>query len=279
MVTAANEGLHGLLYRGTQSPKIKGRQVLHSWTPSMQVAMVYSAEPGDVWGMRPPSFLPGSTVHIGRLTPGARVLPLCPYSGTCSLFSVLTALRFGKDGGISETEAAKILTYMHNRETGRVRAGQFQYRVIDEDGDEVLDTHLGFSLVDPETRVRNFRDQDFYDDPAEASGRLEADTFVFADAPAVRRAATAQGWDAISYMDVFATSAPRDLLGEDAEDLDGVDTDMDLQDDEVPVHVTVRPLRPEVVMLERSVPTAELLAERLAATNPAGAARARALRW
>jgi hypothetical protein len=76
--------------------------------------------------------------------------------------------------------------------------------------------------------------------------RLQADTFIFADAPAVQRAARVAGYDCIVYSDVFegGRHASEVLLGVDVEELPGIDLDEDLEDDLVVVHDTYRPLVP-----------------------------------
>lgn len=260
-----------LLYRGTQTSQDKTVRGASSWTPSLPVAIIWSARPGQLGDSA--EFLESSTVHVGRLRAGAKTLQLCAHSNVCSFAEVLQALRYREDGGIPEEEATKILNYLHNRETGRVRGGEFAYRVIDEDGEEVTEADIPFSIRSPVTRVSEFRDGDWYDDPQEAAGRLEADAFIFADAPAVLRAARSLGYDAIRYLDVFdgGTWAAPELLGVEVDELDGVEMDSDLEYEEVPVHETIRPLSPEAITLERSMPAPEAIEQ--------WRARAEALDW
>lgn len=248
-----------VLYRGTQTSEDRTVRGTSSWTPSLPVALIWSAYPGDLG--RPARLLESSTVHVGRLRPGAKVLKLCGGSNICSFAEVLRALQYGKDQGISHEEASKILTYLHNREIGRAAGGEFQYRVVDEDGEEITDADIGFSVRSPVTRVREFRDGPWQWDPDEAAAQLDADAFVFADAPAVHRAARALGYDALWYMDVFdgGTYAAPDVLNVEVDELEGVEWDTGVDEEDVPTHETYRPLSEGAVVIERATPTLQAI--------------------
>lgn len=240
------------IYRGTQRTAIEGCKKLLSFAPSLDVAMIYSAHPGDVWSRRPAGFLPTSTIHIVEM-PNARILNLGEGDNFASFSGILRQLRFGEEHGITEEEARKILNYLHNRLTGRVPGGEFTFKITDEDGDEV---EFDFSFR--ETDISQFRDEHFEWDHDTAS-QLEADTFIFADAPAVRTVARRLGYDALSYEDVFSgavTAAPQ-LLGREVEDLEGVEMNFDIEGRDVPVHQTIRPLHDLTCTTK---PTSEILA-------------------
>lgn len=245
------------LYRGTQRQAIKGTKKVTSWTPSLPVAVIYSARPGDAWGSREAAFLPTSTVHIGDLKPRAKVLNLCGGGNYCSFGAVLKELQYEKPDGISHAEAIKILTYMHNRLIGKVGGGDFTYRIEDEDGDE-----REFPLSLRETPLSMWRDE--FDWDTDVVNELRADTYIFADAPAVRRAAIKLGFDAVQYDDVFSggPSAAKELLGCDSiYQMEGVDKDWDLENEYVPLHTTIRPLHKDAIVNTESVSTESVLPE------------------
>jgi len=247
-----------LLYRGTQRPEISGVRKGLSYTPSLAAAIIWSSVPPDVWSRREAVFLPTSTVHRARLKRSAKVLSLAE-DNYVSFDHVLAILGYGERDGIDHAEALKILQYMHNRITGRARGGEFLYRVVDEDGEELNERDLPFSLSNPMTLIGEFKDEFGGDDSIAA--RLRADTFIFADAPATQRAALKLGYDALHYRDLFAgaESVSEKLLGIRADDLEGVETDYDLQGEDVYVHETYRPLKAGAIEVVDSVLTKDLL--------------------
>jgi len=169
-------------------------------------------------------------------------------------------LRYGYVGGIDEEEVRKIYNYMHNRLTGKAPGGEFKYNVCDDTGELVDEDEVPFSLISPETKISWIAREEWDADPSISTGyRVAADTFIFADAPAVQRAAIAQGYDAIVYPDVFqgGEDASEKLFGCDVTDLDGVWEAEDLDDDDVPMHWTLRLIDPSIVVSQDATPTAE----------------------
>lgn len=160
-----------------------------------------------------------------------------------SLRDVMQQLRFGKEDGITEEEVRRVLNYMQNRALGKVSAGEFQYKVFDEDGEAYSDwDDKPWDILT--TGIAYIRDE-WDDDPSEdVAGRLAADTFVFVDAPIVQKVAERLGVQAIRYLDVFggAESALEDLLKVEPQDVACLEEDLDLEDDEVWCHETLRPL-------------------------------------
>lgn len=239
------------LYRGTQTQNpersVRGSQ---SYTDSLPIAIIWSARPGDSWHGIPTQLLKTSTVHAADLD-CKKVLDLREFGTYASLGTVLKKLKYGTDEGPSIEEASKVYFYLHNRLTGRAKGGDFKYKVFDEDGDEMTDADVPFSFRNPETPIRWHGYPEFEYEPSIATAsRLIADTFVFADAPAIQRAAITQGYDCIAYEDVFAggESASEAVLGVDLEEaVEGVDYSEDIEGDYVPMHVTFRPLRPELI--------------------------------
>lgn len=246
------------LYRGTQRPEIEGVRKGLSYTPSLPAAVIWSSMPPDAWGRREPAFLPTSTIHEAQIVRGGKVLQLAEDSYV-SFQRILLLFGYGRRNGISKDEAIKILLYMHNRVIGKARGGEFLYKLVDEDGEERDDRHLPLSFSSPMTLISEFKDEFEGDDTI--TGRLAADVFIFSDAPAVQREAVRQGYDILSYRDVFqgAEGASEKLLGIPAEDLHGVETEYDLNRDRVCVHETYRPLTAGAIKVVGSILTKDLL--------------------
>lgn len=247
------------LFRGTQSPELKGYHSAMSWTPSLPVAIVWSSMPPDVWSQRKAAFLPGSTVHIGELQTN-KVLEISEYPAV-TFGAILRKLKYGKPGGITMDEALRVLLYMHKRLIGKAKGGEFLYRILDEDGEEVEERDFPLSFTDPMTMISEFR-EDF-----ESAGDigfgdyLEADTYIFADAPAVQEVARRLGYEAMLYPDIFqgGSYVTEELIGLPANNLQGVLKDEDLEGEWVPVHDTYRPLVEGAIVEVESIPTAEVL--------------------
>ncbi len=274
-----------LMYRGTHGTDPNATQLkTPSFTPCLDAATIYSAIPGDEWGRRAPSFLETSTVHAAFID-ASPVLRLGGNEPQANLGDVLRDLKFGQPEGISRDEVVRIYNYLHNRTLGRTPGGTFKYQVFDDEGtllDLEDDDVVPFSISRPQTIFSVFRESfDFSRDNeilVEASG-LVADAFVFADTPAVVRAAQRLGFRGISYMDVFegAEAAAPVLLLCEAEDIDCIEELQDLEGDLVLCHETLRPLpgaevsyvwhRPAASLMENPPPPPEDLAAR---DNPEG---------
>lgn len=241
-----------LLFRGTQTAShARTSRGIPSWTPSLLVATIYSANPGDVWSSRPAMFTKTSTVHVARLDK-PRVLDLRGLGITASLSQVLASLGFPY--GIDEDEVRRIYNYLHNRVIGKAKGGEFNYHVFQYGEDEpVHESDVPLSFLTPESAFSWVGRDEWDDDPSmETAGRTEADTFIFADAPAVQRAAKAAGFDAIAYVDIFqgGVYAAEELLGlteDEFLEAEGIDMDIDLEDEDVVVHDTWRILNSRAV--------------------------------
>jgi len=249
-----------ICYRGTQRRSIRGARKILSFTPSLPVAVIWSAQPGDFWSDIRPRFLKTSTVHKVELSSKKQ---LTFQWNHCSLADVLKLLKYGEEDGISPEGVEKIYRYLHNRLIGKTKyAGEFYYQLYDEDGKEVDGYEIPFSLTRPETAISwyGFAQWD-YEPTLETASQLWADTFIFADTPAVQRAAKAQGYDSIAYVDLFAGGerASEWLLGCSVWGLSGVESDTDLEDNEVPVHWTIRPLNNKIIKIVESVPAEQIL--------------------
>lgn len=255
-----------MLSRGTQKPDDKGIRGAASYTPSLPVAIIWSAVPGDMWARKPAHFLPTSTIQFARLKTGeGRILRLSD-SNYESFAEILGLLKYGERGGIDQDEAVKILQYMHNRIIGRARGGEFRYIVLDEDGRPEDEGALPLSFTNPMTLIGELKDAFEWDDRhflVSHANRLTADTYIFADAPAVQRAAVKLGYEAISYPDLFVggESAAKQLLDMEIEDLQGIQMQRDIDSDEVPTHETIRPLTKGAVEPIKAVRTLDLLKE------------------
>jgi len=232
-----------LLYRGTQGRNPKaGVRGVPSFTPALGAALIWSAAPGDPWSNRKTQWLETSTVHAVRPVYERALFLGGRWDTYASLSDVLRALRYGEPGGIPDPEVLKIFNYMHRRLLGKAPGGEFQYQAVDEDGDPIEAELFSTPIA---TLREDFEWASEGDEALEVAGRLAADTFIFADAPAVQRSARAQGFDALEYMDVFAGGdlAAEQLMGIDVLELEGIDELEDLEDEEVPGHRTVRPLQ------------------------------------
>jgi hypothetical protein len=249
------------VYRGTQRRDIKGARKGLSFTPSLPVAVIWSARPGDVWSRTRTAFLPTSTVHTAQLRLRN---PLILGEGCYnSLSNILKMLRYDYVGGISEGEVTKIYNYLHNRLIGKAKGGEFLFKVLDEDYEEIDDDVVPFSLSIPDTLISWVAREEWHEEPTiETAAHLVADTYIFVDAPAVQRAALSQGYDSIVYVDVFAggTWAAEDLLGCDVEELDGITMDYDIEDEYVPTHWSLRLLDADIVESMTAKPTEEIVA-------------------
>jgi hypothetical protein len=256
-----DEGRPLLIYRGTQRADLGGVRPALSFTSSLGVALIWSAVPADPFSSaresRVPRFLPTSSVHAVHL---AMRRPLAWDGLSLSLREVLRSLRYGEPEGITAEEVGKVYNYLQNRWRGKAPGGPFSFKVVDDDGDEVPeDEGLDFSGRSAIIDERDlFADTESADDAA----HLIADAFVFADAPAVHRAAARLGYDGIIHDDVFAggSSAAPVLLGVPLDDVEGVDEEPDLREEWVPSHRTWRPFSADQVVLVARLPSADALA-------------------
>lgn len=248
----AGRGRRVRAYRGTQRSSDRTVRGSASYTPSLGAAVIWSAVPGSWHGE--PHLLPSSSVSLVEL-PADRVFVIGEGSTTSTVGEVVRALQ------IEEDEVRKIFNYLHNRLLGKARGGEFGYRVVDDDGEEVEEGEVPFSLLHPETLLSACRDE-LWHDPSVVD-RVTVDAFVLADAPAVQRALARNGYDAVAYRDVFqgGTRAARVLLGVDVLDLPGVEESPDLRDEEVPSHLTIRPVDPASVEVLWCRPSAEVVEE------------------
>ncbi len=251
--SSAVGGRRVLVYRGTQRSGGRTVRGTPSYTPSLGAALVWSAVPGS-WSSEP-SFVSSSAVSAASL-PADRVFSIGRGRTWSSVGEVVRGLQ------ISDEEVRKVFNYLHNRLLGKALGGEFGYRVEDEEGGEVdPDEVVPFSLLKPETIFSVCRDElDFDPDLVD---RVMVDAFVLADAPAVQRALARNGYDAVVYRDVFqgGSRAALELLGIDVLDLHGVEDDEDLHQDDVPSHLTIRPVDPSSVEVLWTKPSAEVLGE------------------
>lgn len=248
------------VYRGTQRAVIEGVRKGESFAYSLGVAIIWSARPGDVWARRETQFLDTSTVHTAIVAPRAPLV--LSTNNHCTLADVLRRLDY--PNGISDEEVRKIYNYMHNRIIGKASGGEFKYLVVDEEGNERDEDEVPFSFRNPQSMITLAREDWDFDPGFDTAELLIADTYIFADAPAVQRAALRLGYDVLTYPDVFdgGEAAARELLGCDVYRLDGITEEMDLNGRFVPQHLTLRLLDPAAVAGIASTPTAQLLGQR-----------------
>lgn len=253
-------------YRGTQRRSIKGVRKSLSFTPSLPVAVIWSAVPGDAWGQHAPEFLPTSTIHTMQLLPACQPLLLgnpLPYpDNALSLAHVLVLLKYGKEDGITEAEVRKIYNYLHNRITGKTSGGDFLYRVFNEYMEEMDDEDIPWDFTHPHTMISYIARDAWDDNPTVTTAEnLEADAFIFADAPAVQKAAIRLGYDSLLYVDAFGGGeyAAPPLLGCPVADLSGVEIDYGMDNELVPTHWTLRLLNQDCIESMTPTPTDEIV--------------------
>lgn len=227
-----------VFYRGTRSrDPTKGYLRGLSFTSSFGVALIYSANPGDVWSIQnwKPAFVEASSVSAAKLDKD----PMLDLGGTAATVGdVLRALKYEK-GGITHDEALKIYNYLHNRLVGKAKGGDFKYVYLDEDGEPgEWDVPLMHTIISWEAR------DDFDVEYEPAANRLVLDSFVLADTPIVQTVAARLGFKSIGYDDIFGggEEAAKVLLGLEVEDLQGVRECRDLEWEDVHCHDTVRML-------------------------------------
>lgn len=256
----------GTVYRGTQRATIEGARGVPSWAFSLPVALIWSANPS-----LGPAFTSTSTVRVGRAT-ARKPLRLGGSGPYMTLRELLVALRYGKKNGITADEIQSVLRYLHRRlsSTKLMALGRFGYRVVDEEGEPVDESDLPFSL-DPrfqQTLISQFGDDLEYTasgkDTLDMADRLTVDAYAFTDSPKVQEVARRVGYDALIYDDVFVggPAAAEALLGvkeDDFYDLEGVEGLFDLEDEEVPTHLTYRPLTESAIEVVEVLPAAVAL--------------------
>ena len=246
-----------VFYRGTRRPDVQGHQAVSSWTPSLGAALIWSSNPGLRGALEP-----GSTIHAATLPAKTKVLDLTHWGISWSLRDLAEVL--GWPDGMTEEDGRKLLNHLHQRKLGRTKLShEFQMKAYLPNGAEVEDEDLGFSLLMPETFASWILDdlEDLHGAALDDLVRFAADSFAFADSPTVRRLAQAQGYGAISYLDVFSggTWASPKILDMEIEEVPGVSMEDDLEWDEHPAHVTMRPFVPMTPLWSR--PAAEVLRE------------------
>jgi hypothetical protein len=243
-----------IVYRGT-TRKIKGgRRGAHSYTPSLEIAAIWSARPEASSFSRRAVFLPTTTVHANDLD--CRNL-LDMRGNHTNLSAVLQLLQYGKPNGITDEEVLRVFNYLQNRVTGKAKGGAFAYRIYDEDGDEVEEDLFSYPIA-------NLRDEFSWSPSLDVAEGLVADTFIFVDAPRFQLVAKRLGYDCVRYADAFAGAewAAPELLGKPAEDVEGVTYEYDLEMSLIPTFMTYRPLSLRPIRVLWSRPTARVFGQR-----------------
>jgi FKBP-type peptidyl-prolyl cis-trans isomerase 2 len=250
-----------LVYRGAQTSDMeRSRLGTLSFTPCLGAAIIWSSNPGgSVFSSsyKGPHFVDGSTVWAVNIT-SPRPLVLGGGQIFSSLQQLLEDLGQNEPNGITDDELDKLLLHLHKRATGRLKMVQFEYRMLDEDG-EVLDEteELGLSFRNPQTFFSACRDG-MYDDYS----LLEVDTFAFADSKLVQQIAERLGYTSLDYLDTFGgASASEKLMGIEPLDIDCIEEVDDLDGDNIYAHETIRPLTGAEVEVVWQRPGAELAAE------------------
>lgn len=255
------------IYRGTRTPSRKTVLGAPSYTPVLPVALVWSAQGADPWSSNrecwKARFVQGSTVHAAELHP-EKLLDIRSFGNHSAFSSFLEVLGYKEheEGTFSHEEALRVYNYLHNRVIGKAKGGYFSYMVLDENGEAMDESEVPLSLRNPQTLI-SFEARDDFEwmGTLEEASRLIADTFIFADTPAIQKAARRLGYDCIVYEDVFAggTDAAPELLNVEARDIAGIQMRFDIENELVPVHDTYRPLDEKAITRLWSRPAEEIL--------------------
>lgn len=240
-----------VFYRGVRrGAQRKGYLHLESFTDSPDIASIYAGTPGDPWSSSrdgaKAQYKEGASVHPVYLSIKE---PLHLDRHQTDFGTILEKLQYGQPDGITHEEATKILNYLINRKAGKVKAGDFEYRAYDEDGEHELEDEM-WSLTHVHTGLHQIR-SDFNDsagDHAEAmrhAERLSADTFAFVDAPRFKDVAQRLGYDGVVHDDVLAAKhvAP-ELLNKPAKQVQGLNDTYGGDH----IHKTYRPFHPHQVV-------------------------------
>lgn len=225
------------LYRGTRKPgDSKGYLGTESYTESPDVASIYAGTPPRDWDQKA-TYQPGANVFAVHLHMHN---PLRLPHSSMRFGDYLRALQYGKPNGITHDEATKVLNYLVNRKVGKVKAGDFNYEIHNEDD---LDNEEDFELWSNPLSVLRYgfkADADF-----ETADRLHVDTFALVDAPRTKIAAERLGHDGIIHGDVMdgAEGAAPELLGKPHTEMAGLKTAWNKE----ATHLTYRPFKPEQV--------------------------------
>jgi hypothetical protein len=246
------EGKPLMLYRGVRRPSLKGRIHTESYTDSPDVASIYSASPATYEFGEGASVFP---VHLSIKNPVH--LPEAQHT----FGDVLKVLKYGQPNGITQDEAIKMLNHLVNRESdqnlpfwvSRTKTGLpgFKYTVHDDEGNELDDGDLPFSLTMSQSWLREFRDDFKYmhdNEVLENAHRLKADTYAFVDTPRFKAVAERLGHDGVIHQDIFDTvhdTAPK-ILDKKPSEVKGLNENYGAKDYNYS-HVTYRPFKPEQV--------------------------------
>jgi hypothetical protein len=254
-----------LVYRGTQTRDMtRSRHGVLSFTPCLEAAVIWSSDPGgDVFSSsyEGPHFLDGSTVWAVHIT-SPKPLVLGDGHIFSSLQQLLDELKHGEPNGITHEEIDKLLLHLHlhKRATGRLaNRTTFEYRVLDEDGEPLHEAdEVGLSFRNPQTFFSAIRSGDAdYD-----FEQVEADTFAFADSKRVQQIAERLGYTSLVYLDTFGGAfAAKGLLGIDPDDIECIESVIDLDSDWIHAHETIRPLAGAKIEPVWERPGQELAAE------------------
>jgi hypothetical protein len=250
-----------LVYRGTQTRDMtRSRHGILSFTPCLEAAVIWSSDPGGSifrGSYKGPHFVDGSTVWAVHIT-SPKPLVLGDGHIFNSLQQLLDDLKHGEPDGITDDEVDKLLLHLHQRATGRLKDRvTFEYRVLDEDGEPLNETEeMGLSFRNPQTFFSGMRDG-MYD-----AEQLEVDTYAFADSKRVQNIAERLGYTSIVYLDTFGGAfAAKDLLGIDPDDIECIESVIDLDGDWINAHETIRPLAGAKIEPVWERPGQELAAE------------------
>lgn len=209
----------------------------HSYTDSPDVASIYAGTPGSTYSSN------------ARYNEGANVFPVylkmhnpLVLNGHQMRFGdVLRKLGLGTPNGITQDEVVKMLNHMINRKAGRVKGhGDFEYKLKDEDGEDIEEEGLDFSGRTPLHDIKDDIQDGF---GLHSADTLHADTFAYIDTPRFKQAAERMGYDGVIHDDVMAGAeyAGKELLDKPLHELKGVHEVHDhLNGGRVPTHRTSR---------------------------------------
>lgn len=256
----------GTFYRGTKEREDRTKLAAKSWTPSIDVAAVYSSAISGDGYVNNFKFVPGSTIHAAEIS-AARTLDYITYGHQCDFPSLISALGYKLQGGMTEEEARKVLRFLHKRMLGLLKGyPEFAAEAwgSSEERDDEEPLHVGIDFRSQPTCISEYEGLWGGDRQYDGGPIMALDVFAFVDCPTVIEVCERLGIQAVLYADAFdaGRSASKKLFGlsgDDPEELLGVEEKYNEIDFERTwVNETIRPLSGASVRPLWTRPTSEV---------------------
>jgi len=214
-VAVDESGEPARFYRGWSTPSFKPVSAM-CFATTPEIASVYAAtKRSDGYGSSIASWSVGAQVaacHL-RLT---KPLRFEPYATEVALDTVARRLGWGSAGGITDEECLKIITYLGNRESGKVEGPGFKVTV---DHPSITDDLELWSLTDTRGPVARLSSEvrEGFIPMGEALESVRCDLYAVLDSPRIPVVAGRLGYDGVIHPDLagaLVTAAGQLGLGE-----------------------------------------------------------------